>query len=114
LETQLKAITAEKAVSIFLISTVKDESRQIFEALQKMRFLEGYEFLAENITGGAGKNIYKANKKAAKIVLGGYNFLMMCYAQKVPFDEIWVWNIRGAQSQLIIDDVLWYGNRVAD
>jgi hypothetical protein len=104
----LKEATAEKAVSLFLISTVKDESRQIFEALQKMRFLEGYEFLAENITGGAGKNIYKAARKPANIVIGGYNFLMMCYAQKVQFDEILVRNVRGAQSQLILDDVVWY------
>jgi hypothetical protein len=104
----LQTASAQKPVSIFIISTVKDESRQIFEALQKMRFLEGYEFLAENITGGAGKNIYKANKKTAKIVIGGYNFLMMCYAQKVKFDEIIVRNIRGAQSQLILDDILRY------
>jgi hypothetical protein len=108
LETKLRDITAEKTASIFIISTVKDESRQIFEALQKMRFLAGYEFLVENITGGAGKNMYKANKKAAKIVIGGYNFLMMCYAQKVQFDDIWVWNIRGSHSQLIVDDVMWY------
>lgn len=80
----------------------------IFEALQKMRFLQGYEFLTENITGGAGKNIYKANKKLKKIVVGGYNFLMMCYAQQVRFDEILVWNVRGAQSDLILDDVMWY------
>ncbi|MDR2189887.1 MAG: hypothetical protein LBP53_01535 [Candidatus Peribacteria bacterium] len=99
LEEKLKSSIAvpertETGSSIFIISTVKDESRQIFEALQKMRFLAGYEFLAENITGGAGKNIYKANKKQKKIVIGGYNFLMMCYAQKVHFDEILVWNIR--------------------
>jgi hypothetical protein len=87
---------------------VKEESREIFEALQKMRFLTGYEFLAENITGGAGKNIYKANKKTAKIVIGGYHFLMMCYAQKVQFDEIFVRNIRGNQSQLILDDLMRY------
>jgi hypothetical protein len=73
-----------------------------------MHFLHKYEFLAENITGGAGKNMYKANKKTAKIVIGGYNFLMMCYAQKVQFDEILVWNIRGNQSQLILDDITRY------
>jgi hypothetical protein len=76
-----------------------------------MHFLADYELLAENITGGAGKNMYKANKKFAKIVLGGYNFLMMCFAQKVAFDEILVWNVRGAQSQLILDDVVWYEPR---
>jgi hypothetical protein len=90
LEKQLQ----KGAQSVFVISTVKEESRGIFEALQKMHFLADYELLAENITGGAGKNIYKANKKAAKIVLGGYHFLMMCFAQKVVFDEILVWNVR--------------------
>lgn len=107
-ETTLKQLTLEKEVSIFVLSTIKEESRIIFEGLQKMHFLHKYEFLAENITGGAGKNMYKANKKTAKIVIGGYNFLMMCYAQKVQFDEILVWNIRGNQSQLILDDITRY------
>jgi hypothetical protein len=104
LETQL----SEAKNAIFIISTVKDESREIFEALQKMRFLADYELLVENITGGAGKNMYKANKKQKKILVGGYNFLMMCYAQKVRFDEILVWNVRGSNSELILSDVKWY------
>lgn len=108
IEATLLERSAEREISIFIISTVKEESRMIFEALQKMKFLEGYEFLAENITGGGGKNIYKANKKFAKIVIGGYNFLMMCYAQKVEFDEILIRNVRGAQSKLILDDIVRY------
>ena len=87
---------------------MKEESREIFEALQKIRFLQDYELLVENITGGAGKNIYKANKKPAKIMIGGYHFLMMCFAQKVHFDEILIRNVKGAQSQLILDDITRY------
>jgi len=108
IEAKLSELTAEKEVSIFIVSTVKEESRMIFEAVQKMRFLSGYEFLVENITGGGGKNIYKAHKKFAKIVIGGYNFLMMCYAQKVVFDDILIRNIKGAQSKLILDDMMRY------
>jgi hypothetical protein len=104
LETQLSV----GKNAIFIISTVKEESRAIFEALQKMRFLSDYELLVENITGGAGKNMYKANKRQKKILVGGYNFLMMCYAQKVHFDEILVRNVRGANSAVILDDVKWY------
>ena len=108
IETTLQSATQEKQTSIFIISTVKEESRQIFEMLQKLPFLSEYELLVENITGGAGKNIYKANKKPTKVVVGGYNFLMMCYAQKVHFDEILVRNVKGAQSQLILNDILRY------
>jgi hypothetical protein len=108
IESTLSELSTQKQVSVFIISTIKEESRMIFESLQKMRFLEWYEFLAENITGGAGKNIYKANKTHAKIVIGGYNFLMMCYAQKVPFDEILIRNVRGNQSKLILDDIVRY------
>ncbi|MDR3169483.1 MAG: hypothetical protein LBU27_07180 [Candidatus Peribacteria bacterium] len=107
LETKLSELSAAKN-AIFIISTVKDESREIFEALQKMRFLADYELLVENITGGAGKNMYKANKKQKKILVGGYNFLMMCYAQKIRFDEILVWNVRGSNSEVILSDVKWY------
>jgi hypothetical protein len=38
----------------------------------------------------------------------GYNFLMMCYAQKVKFDQLIIWNIRWAQSDLILTDMQWY------
>ena len=73
-----------------------------------MNFLSDYELLAENITGGAGKNIFKAHKKVAKIIIGGYNFLMMCYAQRVKFDTIIIRNIKGTQSNLILDDIIRY------
>jgi hypothetical protein len=50
IETKLTELSADGEVAIFIISTVKEESRIIFEALQRMKFLEGYELLAENIT----------------------------------------------------------------
>ena len=40
IETKLATLSADQEVSIFIISTVKDESRMIFEALQKMSFLQ--------------------------------------------------------------------------
>ncbi|MDD2537279.1 MAG: 3'-5' exonuclease [Candidatus Absconditabacteria bacterium] len=108
LEAKISATIEVGGSAIFIISTVKEESRAIFEQLQKMKNLSDFELLAENITGGAGKNIFKAKKKLAKIIVGGYNFLMMCYAQGLVFDETIIWNVRGAQANLILDDVLWY------
>ncbi len=92
--------------SFFIISTVKDESREIFEYLQTLSELKDYELLVENITWWAGKNIYKAQKQPKKVVVGWYNFLMMCYAQKVHFDELFIRNIKWAQSNLILSDML--------
>ncbi|MDR0283165.1 MAG: hypothetical protein LBI53_08020 [Candidatus Peribacteria bacterium] len=108
LETRLQELTSTSGVSIFIISTIKEESRAIFEYLQKLPFLADYDLLVENITGGAGKNIFKANKKVAKIIVGGYNFLMMCYAQRVKLDNTIIRNIKGTQSKLILDDILRY------
>lgn len=92
--------------SFFIISTVKDESREIFEYLQTLPGLEDYELLVENITWWAWKNIYKAQKNQKKVVVWWYNFLMMCYAQKVKFDELIIRNIKWAQSNLILSDML--------
>jgi hypothetical protein len=87
---------------------VKDESREIFEYLQTIPELSDYELLVENITWWAGKNIYKAQRNQKKVVVWWYNFLMMCYAQKVKFDQLIIWNIRWAQSDLILTDMQWY------
>ena len=79
-----------------------------FEYLQTIPELSDYELLVENITWWAWKNIYKAQKNEKKIVVWWYNFLMMCYAQKVKFDELIIRNIRWAQSDLILTDMQWY------
>ena len=108
LEDQLSRFISNSDKSFFIISTVKDESREIFEHLQTIPQLSDFELLVENITWGAGKNIYKAKKNPKKIVVWWYNFLMMCYAQKVKFDQLIIWNIKWAQSNLILADMQRY------
>ena len=94
--------------SFFIISTVKEESREIFEHLQTIPELSEFELLVENITWWAGKNIYKSKKNEKKVVVWWYNFLMMCYAQKVKFDQLIIRNIKWAQSSLILSDMQRY------
>jgi len=108
LESMLSEYISKSEQSFFIISTVKDESREIFEYLQTIPELADYELLVENITWWAGKNIYKAQKNQKKVVVWWYNFLMMCYAQKVKFDELIIRNIRWAQSDLILTDMQRY------
>ena len=108
LQPMLSKFISKSDQSFFIISTVKDESREIFEYLQTIPELADYELLVENITWWAWKNIYKAQRNPKKIVVWWYNFLMMCYAQKVKFDQLIIWNIRWAQSDLILTDMQRY------
>ena len=108
LESMLSKFMSNSDQSFFIISTVKDESREIFEYIQTIPELSDYELLVENITWWAWKNIYKAQRNPKKIVIWWYNFLMMCYAQKVKFDQLIIRNIKWAQSDLILTDMQRY------
>ncbi|MBO7095047.1 hypothetical protein J6V86_02505 [bacterium] len=50
LESMLSKFISKSEQSFFIISTVKDESREIFEYLQTIPELSDYELLVENIT----------------------------------------------------------------
>ena len=50
LESMLSKYISKSEQSFFIISTVKDESREIFEHLQTISELSDYELLVENIT----------------------------------------------------------------
>ncbi|MBR4634468.1 hypothetical protein IKO50_06025 [bacterium] len=50
LEIMLNKFISKSEESFFIISTVKDESREIFEYLQTISELSDYELLVENIT----------------------------------------------------------------
>ncbi|MBQ2600694.1 hypothetical protein II582_05110 [bacterium] len=50
LESMLSKFISKSDQSFFIISTIKDESREIFEYLQTIPELSDYELLVENIT----------------------------------------------------------------
>ncbi|MFZ2150841.1 MAG: 3'-5' exonuclease [Candidatus Absconditicoccaceae bacterium] len=94
--------------SIFILSTQKEESKAIFDMFLSKGIDKENLILIENITGGFGKNIFKSKSNQKKILVGGYNFLMSCYGNKVKFDKLIVFNIRGSQEKNILNDVKWY------
>lgn len=94
--------------SVFILSTQKEESKAIFDMLLSKGLDKSHLILIENITWWFGKNIFKAKYKQKKIIVGWYNFLMSCYASKVKFDKLIVFNIRWAQEKNILNDVKWY------
>ena len=48
--------------------------------------------LVENITGGSGKNLFKAKQQGCKIIIGGYNFLLQLFAQKIAISQLIIYN----------------------
>ncbi|MFA6256548.1 MAG: hypothetical protein WC606_05255, partial [Candidatus Absconditabacterales bacterium] len=92
----------------FIFSPKKEESKKIFEDLCKNNINKQATLLVENITGGIGKNIFKAKQTKNKIIIGGYNFILFLYANKVPLKEIILFNARGPSEQNILDDIKWY------
>lgn len=95
-------------ISYFIFSPKKDESKKIFEDLCKNGINKQATLLVENITGGIGKNIFKAKQTKNKIIIWWYNFILFLFANKVPLKEILLFNARGPSEQNIIDDIKRY------
>jgi hypothetical protein len=96
--------------NIFVVSTRKEESKAIFEALFQKWVHETHTILIENMTWWLGKNIFKAQKNTPCIIIGWYAFLLSCYAAKIPLEEILIFNIKGSSEQQILDDICWYAS----
>ena len=95
--------------SVFIVSTQKEQSKKIFEELYQKRIHEKASLLVENITWWVGKNIFKAKQeKGDKILIGWYSFLLYAYANKIPLDEILIFNVNGPSKQQILDDIRRY------
>jgi len=94
--------------SCFIFSPKKEESKKIFEDLCKNDINKQALLLVENITGGIGKNIFKAKQTKNKILIWWYNFILYCYANKLPLKEIILFNARGPSEQNILDDIKRY------
>ncbi len=95
-------------ISYFIFSPKKDESKKIFEDLCKNDINKKATLLVENITGGIGKNIFKAKQTKNKIMIWWYNFILFLFANKVPIKEIILFNARGPSEQYIVDDIKRY------
>ena len=56
-------------ISYFIFSPKKEESKKIFEDLCKNNINKQAILIVENITGGIGKNIFKAKQTKNKIII---------------------------------------------
>jgi hypothetical protein len=62
----------------------------------------------ENITGGVGKNVFKATWPGKKVIIGGNSFLLYLYANNIQIDEIILFNSKGGSEQSILQDIQRY------
>ena len=55
--------------TIFILSVVKEESKLLFETMIDRGLDQHFLLLVENITGGSGKNLFKAKHQGTKIII---------------------------------------------
>ena len=55
--------------TIFILSVVKEESKLLFETMIDRGLDQNFLLLVENITGGSGKNLFKAKHQGTKIII---------------------------------------------
>jgi len=55
--------------TIFILSVVKEESKVLFETMIDRGLDQNFLLLVENITGGSGKNLFKAKHQGTKIII---------------------------------------------
>jgi hypothetical protein len=82
----------EKIQNIFIFSPRKEESQKIFEDLCQKDIHKSALLLVENITGGVGKNVFKASAEGRKIIIGGNSFLLYLYSNGITIDEVILFN----------------------
>ncbi|MFA7717889.1 MAG: hypothetical protein WC875_04190, partial [Candidatus Absconditabacterales bacterium] len=101
--------TADQSIqNIFIFSPKKEESKKIFEDLCQKDIHKDRLFLVENITGGVGKNVFKATGPGKKVIIGGNSFLLYLYANDIQIDEIILFNSKGGSEQSILQDIQRY------
>lgn len=94
--------------NIFIFSPKKEESKKIFEDLCQKGIQEQALILVENITGGVGKNVFKASGSGRKIIIGGNSFLLYLYANGTTIDEVILFNSKWGSEQSILQDIQRY------
>lgn len=94
---------------IFILSVKKEESKNLFEMMIEKGINQNFLLLVENITWGSRKNLFKAKQQGNKIIIGGYNFLLQLFAEKIAISQMIIYNSRWNQQDLIFSDILRYG-----
>lgn len=93
----------------YILSANKDASQKLYNTCIKKGLHNRYTLLAENITGGAWKNLYMLEKSTKPIcIIGGYKFLYAVLAKKVALSRIIVYYLAWPMNEQIMRDLYRY------
>ena len=96
---------------IFIVSTQKTMTQELFTAIYEAWWHTAYTILAENITGGAGKNIFLAQKSPKAVMIWWYSFLLQCISKGLTIDKTTVFFIRWSMEKLLLCDIQRYAKK---
>lgn len=91
--------------SIFILSTAKNVSKELFEKIFDKNIHNDYNILIENITWWLWKSLFYAKKHNKKIVIGWYEFMMSMISNKINFDKIFIYYTNWPLEKQIINDI---------
>lgn len=95
----------------FILSTVKAESKQLFDKFFENGLSDDVALLVENITWSLWKNVFKAKTKWTKIIIGGYSFLIRLFSNWINIDICIEFNIMWKMSKYLLDDIQRYARK---
>ena len=101
----------QQSQNIFILSSKKHQSREIFEACYQENLHKKTKLMAENITWWIGKNIFKIKQWKPNIIIWSYNFLMWIFAKGIDIDIVVNFNIKWPQEKYLLNDLNRYANK---
>lgn len=98
----------EKPQSIYILSSKKEESKNLFDLAYQKNLHKTHNIIVENITWWIGKSIFKIKENKSNIIIWGYNFLMHIFSKQKKIDIVVNFNIKWNLEQYFLDDISWY------
>ena len=98
----------------FILSTIKTESKDLFDKFFEHGLPDDVSLLVENITWSLWKNVFKAKSKWTKIIIGGYSFLIWLFSNSINIDICIDFNIIWKMSKYLLDDIQRYARKDND
>ena len=92
----------------FILSTVKTESKELFDKLCDFWITNDIPLLVENVTWSLWKNVFKSKIAGSKIIIWWYSFLMWLCSNKINIDICVDFNIIWKMSKYLLDDIQRY------
>ncbi len=96
-------------VSIFIFSSRKQSSRELFEKLIKDKeILNWWTILVENLTWSRWKILFMAKKFDRKVVIWWYDFYFNLIGNGVKFDKLIIYDIEWPMKDVMKKDIKRY------